>query len=566
MFLLLLFMFLASILEVISIGAVIPFLGALTAPQQIFEHQLAQPLIIFFGIKDSQQLLLTLTVLFSLAAIVSGVVRVILLWTQTRVSHNIGASLSKNMYQRTLLQPYEVHICRNSSEIISSISVKSNQIVTNILMPVLIIINSVITLIIFLLILITINPVIATSSLLFFSLFYLFMVLFVKRKLTENGEIMSVRQDEVIKSLQEGLGGIRDVLLDGTQKIYCKIFHQSDLKLRKAQADNQIIGSSPRFIIESIVIVLIAFIALFLVNKNGGIEFAIPFLGALALGAQRVLPLLQQVFQSWSSIRGSQGILRDINKLLNQEIYQNETLSTSSEISFDKEISLNNVSYRYNQGPLVLKELNLKITKGDCIGFMGATASGKSTLLDILMSLLLPTKGTLSIDGREVTQKNKHLWRELISHVPQHVFMSDSTVAENIAFGIPYRDIDFDRVKHAAKNAKVYEEINALINGFNTNIGENGVSLSGGQRQRIGIARALYKKSSVIILDEATSALDEKTESEVMDVIYNISQKITILIIAHRLTTLKKCKVIYELSEGTVLKSGSHKDMVSKDE
>jgi len=556
-------MFLTSILEVISIGAVVPFLGALTAPQQIFDHHLAQPFIVFFGITNPQQLLLLLTIFFSFFAIMSGVVRFALLWIQNRVSHAIGADLSKSMYRRTLFQPYETHISRNSSEVISSIAVKSSQIVSNILMPVLIIVSSVMILIVILLLLIIINPIVAISTLVLFGLFYLSIVKFVKNKLLANGEVISVRQSEVIKALQEGLGGIRDVLLDGTQNIYCKIFHQSDLKLRKAVADNQIIGSSPRYIIESIVIVFFAFISLFLVNKNGGIEFAIPLLGALALGAQRVLPLLQQIFHSWSSINGSQGVLRDILELLNQEIYQNKTLFKDSEITFEKEISLNGVQYRYNTGPWVLKNLNLNIEKGSCVGFMGTTASGKSTLLDILMSLLLPKKGTFNVDGKAVTQNNNHLWQSYISHVPQQVFLSDSTIAENIAFGIPYKDIDFDRVKDAAKRAKVYDEINALVDGFSTITGENGIGLSGGQRQRIGIARALYKKSAVIILDEATNALDENTEREVMETIHNMSKKITILIIAHRLTSLKKCDVIYKLNKGVIVKSGTYNDMVN---
>ena len=383
-----------------------------------------------------------------------------------------------------------------------------------------------------------------------------------ENKLLDNGEVISVRQNEVFKALQEGLGGIRDVLLDGTQNIYCKIFHQSDLKLRRAVADNQIIGSSPRYIIESIVIVFFAFMSLFLVNKNGGIEFAIPLLGALALGAQRVLPLLQQIFHSWSSINGSQGILRDILELLSQEINQNKILNKDSEIEFEKEISLTSAQYRYNTGPWILKNLNLNIEKGSCVGFIGATASGKSTLLDVLMSLLSLKKGTLSIDGKTVTQNNNHLWQSHISHVPQQVFLSDSTIAENIAFGIPYKDIDFDRVEGAAKRAKVYDEINALIDGFSTITGENGIGLSGGQRQRIGIARALYKRSSVIILDEATNALDENTEREVMETIHNMPNKITILIIAHRLTTLKKCDVIYELKNGVIVNSGAYSEIV----
>jgi len=563
-FLLSILMILASIVEVVSIGAVIPFLSALTTPQQVFDHQLAQPLIALFDIINPQQFLLLLTILFSIAAVVSGMVRIALLWAQTRFSHAIGADLSESIYRRTLFQPYEVHIARNSSEVISGISIKSSQVVTNILMPTFTIISSMLILALILVLLVIMNPVIAISTTGLFGLFYAFIIFFVKKRLMINGEIMSHKQNDVIKSLQEGLGGIRDVLLDGVQNVYCNIFHHSDLVLRKAQADNQIIGGSPRFVIESISIVLIAFLAFFLVNEKGGIEFAIPILGALALSAQRALPLLQQIFQSWSSIRGSQSILQDILSFLNQKIPSHACLNLKERLVFENSISLTRIGYKYNSAaPWIFKNLNLNIKKGSCIGFIGTTGSGKSTLLDIIMSLLPLKQGSLAIDGEVVTLKNQHLWQSRISHVPQHVFLSDTTIAENIAFGIPLKDINYDRLREAAKGAQILEVINALNDGFNAITGERGVQFSGGQRQRIGIARALYKKSDVIILDEATSALDSKTESAVMETINNMSEKMTILIIAHRLSTLKKCDQIYELDKGVITKSGTYKDIIN---
>jgi len=555
-------MLFASIVEVVSIGAVIPFLGALTNPQEIFSHEISLPIIVFFNITTPQEFSLLLTFLFVIAALISGMVRVALLWSQTKVGHSIGADLSKKMYKRTLFQPYEKHIVRNSSEIISGIAVKSSQIVTNILMPTFIILGAVLMLAMILTFLVMMNPVIASYILILFSLFYLFIIFFVKRRLTVNSLIMSSRQNEVIKALQEGLGGIRDVLLDGTQHIYCKIFNNADLQLRKAQADNQIIGGSPRYVIESIIIAFIAVLALYLVQERGGIEFAIPVLGALALGAQRVLPLLQHIFQSWSSIRSSQGILEDIIELLDQDI-SGVNSSHEGKVKFEKNILLSIVSYRYKRGPWVLKDLNLNIKKGDCIGFIGTTGSGKSTLLDIVMSLLPPKQGSLIVDGQIITLENQHKWQERISHVPQHVFLSDSTIAENIAYGVPYENIDFDRVRSAAKDAVILEDIEVMDNGFKTVTGENGIQLSGGQRQRIGIARALYKKSDLIILDEATSALDDKTELRVMSTINKKSENKTVLIIAHRLTTLKNCDVIHRLDRGAIVESGTYDEIVN---
>jgi ATP-binding cassette subfamily B protein len=309
--------------------------------------------------------------------------------------------------------------------------------------------------------------------------------------------------------------------------------------------------------------VLIAWLAYVLALQPDGLVKAIPILGALALGAQRLLPALQQAYGSWSAIKAGHVSLQDTLELLDQPIIDGEGRNTPSGMTFQQQVRLVDLSFRYgDQLPWVISNLNLNIYKGDRIGFIGSTGSGKSTLLDIIMGLLQPTSGKLEIDGQVVTSTNNSSWQSHIAHVPQSIYLADSTIQENIAFGVPKEKIDPHRVRKAAEEAQIAELIESWPNKYKTFVGERGVRLSGGQRQRIGIARALYKRADVIIFDEATSALDNETEQAVIKAIENLSKDLTLLIIAHRLTTLKNCNRIVELEDGGISHIGNYQEIV----
>jgi ATP-binding cassette subfamily B protein len=315
---------------------------------------------------------------------------------------------------------------------------------------------------------------------------------------------------------------------------------------------------------EALGMLLIAILAYTLAKQPDGVAKVIPVLGALAFGAQRLLPVLQQGYSAWINIQGGQASLHDVLELLDQPLPVYANQSIYEQLSFQQCISLNNLSFRYSaQTPWVLKDLNLSITKGSRVGFIGKTGSGKSTLIDIVMGLLQPNEGGLEIDGHQITASNCRSWQAHIAHVPQVIFLSDSTIEENIAFGIPKEKIDHERVMQAAAQAQIAEIIESWPKQYQTFVGERGIRLSGGQRQRIGIARALYKQADVMIFDEATSALDNETEQAVMQAIESLSKNLTILIIAHRLTTLKSCTQIVELDEGRIKRVGSYQDIVN---
>ena len=312
--------------------------------------------------------------------------------------------------------------------------------------------------------------------------------------------------------------------------------------------------------------VLIALLAYSLAGSPKGIVNAIPVLGAFALGAQRLLPVLQLAYSGWSSIRGSQASLGDALDLLDQPMPVYADAPLPDPISFNHSITLKGIAFKYGENtPWVLQHgFNLNIPKGSRVGFIGTTGSGKSTLLDILMGLLQSPHGELAIDGIKITEKNQRSWQTHIAHVPQTIFLADTTIAENIAFGLPLAHIDIDRVREVAKKAQVDQVIESWPEQYDTLVGERGIKLSGGQRQRIGIARALYKRADVIVFDEATSALDNDTESAVMEAIESLSEELTLIIVAHRLTTLKNCTEIIELKDGRIQRKGSYENIMRR--
>jgi ATP-binding cassette, subfamily B, bacterial PglK len=565
--LLLVLMIINSFIEVFSIGMLLPFLGALTAPEQIFVDPNFSPFIKYMGLKSADQLLLPMTIIFCVASVISCGVRLLLLWANVRLSFSTGADLSINVYRRTLYQPYITHISRNSSEIINSVTRKTEGVIFYAIMPVLTIASGATMLTSVLILFLAIDTGAAIMTFAGFGIIYAMIIGFTRSKMEENSTIQAKESTRVIKSLQEGLGGIRDVLIDGTQEAYCAIYRHADLPLRRSQGNTQIIAQTPRYGMETLGMLFIALLAYTLVRQQGGVHDAIPILGALALGAQRLLPVVQQGYVAWTSFQSGRVSLQDALELLDQKLpeYVLKRYSINKKITFTNKIELKDISFRYNtKMPWVLRNLELSVKKGERVGLVGTTGCGKSTLLDVIMGLLQTDNGRVEVDGQPITIINNHAWQKHLAHVPQYIYLSDGTIEENIAFGIPSREINRERVHRVAHQAKIANSIENWPLKYQTNVGERGISLSGGQRQRIGIARALYKEANVIIFDEATSALDIETEEEIITSLDDLSKELTIFVIAHRITTLKNCTRIVELNKGKISWSGTYMDLKKK--
>lgn len=551
-FLLLLMLF-SSLMEIVSLGSILPFLGVLTSPDVVYNHEYIKPFVVFFNVERSSDLIFPLTLLFIVAAVLAGITRATLLYVMTRFSFAAGADMSIDIYQRTLYQAYEIHVNRSSSEIINGVITKTNTVVGGVFSSSLVLLNSSILIIAIITTLLSINVLIAISAFFGFGVIYWIVIRYTRRQLNENSKSIADKSTLMIKALQEGLGGIRDILIDGNQQFYCKIYRNADGLFRRASANNVFIGGSPKFLMETVGMVLIAILAYVMSQTEGGLVSDLPILGVLALGAQRLLPALQQAYKSYSSIKGAQYSFTDVLDLLDQPLPKYASQPKSKPILFNSTIYLKSISYRYaKESPAVLDNIDLKIKKGERIGIVGKTGSGKSTLLDVFMGLLQPTEGAIFVDDKIINEENNRSWQAHIAHVPQNIYLADASIEENIAFGVANSSIDHKLVEKVAKEAQLFGLIESWQDKYKTYVGENGVRLSGGQRQRIGIARALYKKADVLIFDEATSALDNKTELAVMEEIENLGENLTILIIAHRITTLRLCDRIIEVSNSGV--------------
>ena len=548
-------MIFSSFAELLSLSAILPFLGVLSNPDKaiIYFTNLPFGFYDFIGDKDSKWLMNFITIFFVFCALLSGFVRFFCQYALIRFSHSIGADFNTHIVRLAIYQPYIVHCSKNSSEFLNMLTVRINETVYAVLVPLLTLFSSAILILAIVAGIFVIEPYVALGSLFSFGLIYLLISIFTQRRLVKYGAVMHIESKKVFKVLQEMFGGIKDIQIDGTQQSFLNFYHQIDVPLRQSKSRAQFISSAPKYGIETTGMILIALIALYLTDQSQGIYGAIPVIGAMALGAQKLLPIMQTCFFSWSQIQTFRNSLPDVIKMLEQPINDTFNISSQKVLSYKKEICFDSVSFGYlSMQPYVLQNTSFSISRGARVGIVGKSGSGKSTLADLLMGLLTPNEGKIYVDDQELNKHNLRSFQNLIAHVPQDIFLTDASVAENIAFGIPGDQINFEQVRRAAIDAHLLE-VEQWPDGFNTSVGERGILLSGGQKQRIGIARALYKKAEIIIFDEATSALDNATEAVVIEAINSLPKNITLILIAHRLSTLEKCSKILEVIDGQVV-------------
>jgi len=462
--------------------------------------------------------------------------------------------LVAGIFRRTLHQPYTTHIQRNSSEVVDGIVLKVERVIGFVLLPTANGFAAVFIVLVVCAAVLVFQPWVAISMILGLGSIYGLIYALTQARLRRDGERAAAAATQRVQALQEGLGGIRDITLDSTHATFCARFEQADLIMRRAQVRSVVFAITPRFMIEALGMVLIASVALLMAQGAGGLGQVVPVLGALALAAQRMLPLAQNIYAAWSNLSSNHGYLTEVLTLVEQPMPADPAVgSTEPALPFDQAIELRNLGFAYHtNGPQVLRGVNMGIAKGARIGIVGTTGSGKSTLMDILMGLLPPTEGQLCVDGCPITETNRRAWQARVAHVPQAMFLADASVAANIAFGVPPAQIDPERVRLAAQRAQIAHTIEGWPQGYQTMVGERGVRLSGGQRQRLAIARALYKHADVLVFDEATSALDDATEDAVLEAIEALGPELTIILITHRLRPLRAMDAVWRVEGGGV--------------
>ena len=546
----------SGLAESLSIASVIPFLTIISNPDKIFNVEFIRTNSEIFGITKGSELIGPFIVIFCFTVLLSGLIRIINLKLSNRISALIGSDLNYECLKRTINQPFQIHIERNTSEIIGTLIEHINVSIIS-LNSLLQLLTSLIISILLILTICLINFQIAATIFLIISIFYIFIFKIINSRLRRNSFYNAKVTEDLVKIIQESLGAYRDVLLNNLQDFFLYLFKEKDKRKRLYLGDNNYLQAFPKFTLESIGLILIAIVSYIFITRNPTQEDFIPILGSFALAAQKLLPSAQQVYLNWVTVKSCEFNVEEVLKLLNQQINPKSNNLIQFRNIFRESIKLQNTKFCYgNSSKVVLKDINLKINKGEMVGIIGQTGSGKSTLIDIIMGLLKPSSGSLLIDDKNLfLDENKDLlnnWSRIISHVPQNIYLADASIEKNIAFGQEEQLIDKQLVKKCAEKARLKKFIDTLPKEFKTYVGENGIKLSGGQKQRIGIARAIYKKSEILILDEATSALDNNTEKKIMRYLNKEDSNLTIIMIAHRLSTLSSCDKIIEIESGEI--------------
>jgi ATP-binding cassette, subfamily B, bacterial PglK len=525
-------MMFSSFVEMLSVGAVMPVLGILTQSTGTKILFNIDPSYFYWGDKFSSEVIVIF--LFAIIVIASAIFRLFVNYLVIKVSYRVGTDISYSMFYRSLSQPYEYHILNDSSNLISTIITKTNITVSNVVLPLLMLVSSIFTCItlstlIFILIYHTaIVPVIILSAV------YFVLLKFTKVFAEDKGKITSENADFMMRTLSDGFGGIKNIILTKNAEFYSQKYKEFDHKYRKATGDIIFIGSSPRYIIETISVLLLIYLAYHMSMSTNGLAGSLPLLGALVYSVQKILPVAQSAYNSAVSIFGGLGPLNDVVKTLTSHISgaNNTQRDTKLPISFKLGLELRDVSYRYPSGcTSALNGKSMKIQKGEFIGIVGKSGSGKSTLVDLLVGLLNPQEGMILLDDRETSLHNNENWFDLISYTPQSIFLFDGTVAQNIT-GFAEK-IDEDLLNFSIEFSMLTDDLMSMPDGVDSQVGESGKNVSGGQRQRIGIAQAIYRNKEILIFDESTNAVDSPTEELIFANLSKLKGQKTIIFITH---------------------------------
>lgn len=565
---LLVMIFVMALLEMIGVVSILPFMAVLTNPTLIETNLILikiYKISEIFGVKTNQQFLFVLGVLVFILLVTSLFFKALTTYAQLRFVQMREFSISKRLIEGYLYQPYSWFLNQNSADLGKTILSEVATVIDSGFTPLMELLSKGMVAIILIGLLIFIDPLLALvvgSSL---GITYGIIFYFTHNYFSKIGKERLMNNRLRFISTSEAFGAIKEVKLGGLENGYINRFSNSAQVYARTQASAKILSHLPRHILEAIAFGGILLMIIYLILQTGSFNNAIPIISLYVFAGYRLIPALQLIYQSISSIKFIEPSLDKLCEDI-KNLKSFNSIEGRSELSFNESISLKNIEYCYpNSSNPVLKNVNMNIPARSTIGIVGASGSGKTTVVDITLGLLKAQNGIIQIDNQIITDENLRSWQRLIGYVPQHIYLSDNTILANIAFGVEPKNINKFLVEKAAKTANLHNFImNDLSDQYLTNIGERGVKLSGGQRQRIGIARALYHNPKILILDEATSALDNLTEQAVMDAVNNLSKNITIILIAHRLNTVKICDKIYQIEKGKIIKEGNYDELFRK--
>ena len=564
-----------ALLDVAGIGSLAPFMAVVSNPDIIQTQPLLNTLYTIGGFSDSQQFEIALGLAVFLFVVIATVFKMFTYYGIYRYVGNRRYTIGLRLFRQYLFQPYSYFLDHNTSELSKNVLNEVDLVMGGLLLPAMDAFAKVVASAAILALLIAVNPLVAMAAFVFFGLLYAAIYVYVRPRLSQQGEELRESNRLRYKATSEAFGAIKDVKILGKEQSFSDLYSVGARRFASTQAANTILSQLPSFALQAVAIGFAVALVIIMLAIQGNLSQVLPLIALYAFAVQRLIPNLQGVFNGLAQVRYYGHAVDALHKDMSQvpslsDIGVSLGTDPSGAHPFRKEIQLRSLSFSYpSSDSPVLREINLKIAKNTTVGFVGTTGCGKTTLVDVIMGLLEPTSGSILSDGIPITGTSTEglipAWQRNFGYVPQQIYLSDDTISANIAFGVPNAMLDANAVDHAARVANLRDFVmSELTNGYDTVVGERGVRLSGGQRQRIGIARALYHDPEILVMDEATSALDSVTEEAVMDAIQNLAHTKTIIIIAHRITTVKECDVICLLEKGRIVGCGRYDDLLRK--
>ena len=564
---------LMTIIEIFGVAAIIPFMALVGDMSQLQQDTFIGQVYQSSGIASESKFVFMFGICVLCILFISTIVSMFTIWKLSMFVHYFGTEIADRLYTHYLRQGWLFHASGSSAQLTKKIATETLRVTGGILVPLIYVNSKVILAILMSLSIFIYDPIVAITGISIFGITYYIIFKIVKARLSLYGQAISEVNEQRFRLMNEGFGGIKDVLLLGRDKNFIERFNETGNILAHSNGTSTALIQTPRYFLELIAFGSMISMILFLItNHNGNLGIILPILSVYAIGAIKLLPAFQQIYSSTGIIRANIAAFESIQQDLKDSLQFQEEKLTQLKIEqsrfFPKlHISLENISFTYpNKKEKTLDKVNILIQANTVIGIVGPSGSGKSTLIDILLSLIDPDEGQLKIDEKLVSNHNRRSWQNTIGFVAQNIFLSEGSIAENVAFGLPQDEIDIEQVTKVIELAHLAEFTESLKDGIHTKVGERGIQLSGGQRQRIGIARALYNKAEVLVFDEATSSLDGITEKMIMEAIHDFSGKKTIILIAHRLKTVQKCDQIFFINNGRVDDHGTYDELIEKNE
>ena len=559
--------------QAVGVASVLPFISLVMDPNMVFDNQYLNWVYKSFNLTSVNRFIVFVGVAMFCIIILANTISAFATWLKLRFAWMNNHRLSRRLLEKYLSMPYAYFLNQNSADLSKNVLAEVNQLTNQYLIPLLTIITNSMVAVFILLMLLWVDVIISLITLLFLGGAYAAIFWRVNKNLKYRGDLRMQANVMRFKAVNEAFGGIKEIKVLNREPYFLDDYSRESYKHARLMSWNAVIGQVPRFALEAIAFGGIIIFVLVLLLTREDARQVIPLASLFAFAGYRLMPALQQIFTSFTQMQFNTAVLdRIYNDFVHREIgtlpdtfYRGKD---AEKLSFTKGITLSNVSYNYpNTEYSVIKDINLSIKRNTSVAFVGSTGAGKTTLVDIILGLLPPQQGKILIDDLPLDSSNIIKWQRNIGYVPQHIYLSDDTVARNIAFGVPDNKIDQEALESAARIANIQDFIlNELPQGYDTLVGERGIRLSGGQRQRIGIARALYHDPEMLVFDEATSALDGVTEEMVLEAMDNAAKLKTLIVIAHRLTTVKNCDMVYLLDRGKIVAAGTYDQLMENNE